>query len=303
MGFPLLLPIIRFLLNNMAMFKIDSDFNLEAMINRWVQRLFPQWYACAACKEVELHVMGSLNPQSFLQSNWLNVKQIVNLISQASKEDKSYQKLHRLLEQLIITRKARRNFDIHKLSAVLFAEQPTDYLNILAYAQNRCNELEMNSNQDFERHLALCFPPEERPIQVAYQEWDGRYFWKNKQEPLYLGALFLQNSKGRKRDVILPAEIEVACFKSAVIDEIVDKYWVLVLHYKSVPILNELFELAGFHRQIISLPQINPTLRILVADKQNKALNTAVMNLLLNHGRNQVTDLFRYLQRRYKPFK
>lgn len=285
------------------MFKEESRLQLEIMLNRWVQRLFPKWYASAACKEIALEPIGILNPPSFLQRNWLDVRQVVDTISQECQADKQWHALYNLLDNLIITRNARRNLHAKNLSGVLFSEKTTDYANFLAYAQHNCSAMRISTNDDFDYNLAHCFPPSEQPIEVGYREWDGRYFWKNTQEPLYLGALFLQNAEGIRRDIIIPANIEVGCFKSAVIDDIISHYWVLVLHKSSLEGLKNLFDKAGFSIHIINIPQLGSTLRILIADKKSSSLNKAIFNLLLHHRQSQVTDFFRYLQRRYKPFK
>lgn len=281
-----------------------SRFSLEVILNRWVQKLFPVWYACEACKEVNLIALGSpLNPPSFLHSRWIDVASIVEQINQSLIDDTKWEALKNLLDKLIVVQQVRRNINIELLSGVAFSEHTEDYINLLAYAQSHCEDIEAESAEHFEYNLQACFPKSEQPIEVGYREWDGRYYWKNEKEPRYLGALILQNSTGNKRDVIVPAEVQVESFKSSIIDQITSQYWAIVMHQDSFSLIDELLSFAGFDKKNILFSPNNPQLRLLIFNKKNKALNRAIFNLLLSHSHNQVLDLFRYLQRTYKPFK
>lgn len=283
--------------------KQKKTFSLEVALNRWVQKLLPVWYASQACKEVKLHSIGRLNPPSFLQAHWLNVEDIVEDMKNSLSEDATWSKLAALLDELLVTRSANKNIDVEQITGVNFSQQKVNYANILAYAQNHCEDIEIENNQDFNNNLAQCFPESKRPIKIVYREWDGRYVWMNEEEPVYLGALVLQNSEGNRRDTAIPAQIEIKAFKNAAIDSIISQYWVLVLHQDSFEMLDELFEPAGFKRKSISFSAANSSLRLLVANKTDKAFNRAIFNLLLSHSTHQVVDFFRYLQRVYKPFK
>lgn len=282
-----------------------SRFSLEVIINRWVQKLFPVWYACEACKEVDLVALGQpLNPPSFLHSRWIDIASIVNQIDQSlADDDVKWGSLKKLLGELVVVRQARRNLNVDLLSGVVFSEHREDYINLLAYAQNHCEGIEVETSQHFEGNLQACFPKSEQPIQVGYREWDGRYYWKNETEPTYLGALILQNSMGNKRDVVVPAEVQVESFKSSIIDQITSQYWVIVMHQDSFALVDELLSPAGFDKKSVTFSANYPQLRLLIFNKKSKALNRAVFNLLLSHSHSQVLDLFRYLQRTYKPLK
>lgn len=284
--------------------KQKRNFSLEVIINRWVQKLLPVWYASQACREVELQPIGRLNPPSFLQSYWIDVENVVqDMKSSLAGDDKRWSKLAGLLDELFVTRHINRNLDVELIHGVNFSQHKTNYSNLLAYAQSHSQDIAIEKNQDFDNNLALCFPEDKRPINVVYREWDGRYAWMNEEEPTYLGALILQNSQGNRRDTAIPAEVEVKGFKNAAIDDIISHYWVLVLHQNSLELLDELFDPAGFERKSLSLSIVNPQLRLLVASKKDKAFNRAIFNLLLSHSTHQVVDFFRYLQRIYKPFK
>lgn len=282
-----------------------SRFSVEVILNRWVQKLFPVWYACEACKEVELVPLGqALNPPSFLHSRWIDVVGIINQIDQSlADDDVKWGAFKKLLDELIVVRQVRRNLNIDLLSGVVFSEHREDYVNLLAYAQNHCEGIEVETSEHFENNLQACFPKSEQPIQVGYREWDGRYYWKNEAEPTYLGALILQNSVSNKRDVVVPAEVQVERFKSSIIDQITNQYWVIVMHQDSSALVDDLLSLAGFDKKSVIFSPNHPQLRLLIFNKKSKTLNRAILNLLLSHSHSQVLDLFRYLQRTYKPLK
>jgi hypothetical protein len=281
----------------------DSVFDLEAFLNSLIQRLFPVWYATQAVKELPLGDMGSLNPNSFLSHRWLSLHSVVQAM-QGSLEnaDPQWQELAKLLPKLIIENDYQRPLSVSAIQGVEYSSHEEELPSLLAYAEAFADKIPWEKTEQFEHNLAKAFPDADKPHRVIYREWDGRYYWVNKDEPNHLAAV-LMHCHHKQRDARINAHINVESLHMPTLDAIRAKFWLLVMRrddaYRVLDLLNQ----ANMAVLPCEFEWRRSDLLVLVCRKNNHKLNTILLNLQNNRSSQQITDLGRYLSRHHHPFR
>lgn len=284
-----------------------STFDIEAFLNSLIQRLFPAWYANQAVREMPLHDMGSLNPNSFLSHRWLSMHSVIQAM-QGSLENAGpdWQELHQLLGKLIVEKDYQRHLSVSVIHGVEYSTHEEEFPNILSYAEHALQQQqwqqEWQTTEQFEHHLLQAFPQQDIPHRMVYREWDGRYYWLNKEEPVHLAAV-LMHCQHKQRDARISASINVESLHLPTLDAIRSKYWLILMQRDDAYQVLQLLDQAGFGVIPCEFEWRRSDLLILAGRKSNRKLNNILLSLQNNRSSQQVTDLGRYLSRHYYPFR
>lgn len=280
-----------------------SGIDIEALLNSLIQRLFPVWYANQAVKELPLGNMGTLNPNSFLSHRWLSLHSVIQAMQTSLENaDSQWQELSTLLGKLIVENDYQRPLSVSAIQGLEYSSIEEPYPNLVTYAEHNLGAINWESAEDFERNLKSAFVQEDSPHRVVYREWDGRYYWVNKEEAHHFAAVIM-HCQHKQRDATINALINVESLHMPTLDNLRSKFWLLIMRrddaYQVIDLLNK-----------ASLPVFpcefewrRSDLLILACPKNNTKLNTILLNLQNNRSNQQITDLGRFLNRYHRPFR
>lgn len=280
-----------------------SGFDIEAFLNSLAQRLFPVWYANQAVKEMPLADMGVLNPNSFLCHRWLSLHSVIQAM-QGSLENagSEWQTLHQLLGKLIVEQDYQRPLSLSAIQGVEYSGHDANLPNIASYAEHYLNDFPWESAEDFDRNVKAAFPDNEKPFRMVYREWDGRYYWVNKQEPEHFAAAAL-HAQQKQRDATISAHINVESLNMTTLDTLRSQFWLLLMTRDDAYRVLELLNQTPFNVILCEFEWRRSDLVVLCAEKNQTKLNTIMLNLQNNRSSQQITDLGRYLNRHHHPFR
>jgi len=278
-------------------------FDIEAFLNAVIQRLFPAWYATQAVKELPLSDMGSLNPNSFLCHRWLSLHSVVQAMQESLQNaGPEWQKLQQLLGKLIVEHNYQRPLSISAIQGVEYSAHEADLPNLESYAEHYCGDIAWEKAEDFDNNLKLAFPAAEQPFRIVYREWDGRYYWINKDEPLHFAAAMM-HAKHKQRDSNINCDINVESLHMPTLDALRANYWLLLMLRDDAYKVTNLLNPAGFEVVLCEFEWRRSDLVVMAAHKNSRKLNTILLNLQNNRSTQQITDLGRYLARHNYPFR
>ena len=277
--------------------------DIESFFNNLIQRLFPVWYAGQAAKELSLPPLGTINPNSFLSHRWLSLQAVVKSLHESLQASgKDWQPLIDLTEKLLIEKEYKRPLSITAIEGVEFSHQEQDWPNLHAYAEHNCADIMLESADDFEQALHTVFPDAAKPHRMVYREWDGRYYWVNKEEPRLFAATLLY-AQQKQRDASIPALINVESLNTKVLDRLRNDYWLLLMQRDSAYIMHDLLSRADLPVVLAEFEWRRSDLVFLVARKNNRKINRILLNLLNNRSTQQITEFGRFLTRQHFPFR
>lgn len=278
-------------------------FDIESFFNNLIQRLFPVWYATQAAREISLAPLGTINPNSFLSHRWLSLQAVVQSLRESLQpQGNDWQALIELLEKLLIEKEYKRSLSITAIDGVEFSHQEQDWPNLHAYAEHNCSDIMPESADDFEQALHDVFPDSAKPHRVVYREWDGRYYWVNKEEPRLFAATLL-HAQQKQRDASIHALINVESLNTKVLDRLRNDYWLLLMQRDSAYTMHDLLSRAELPVVLAEFEWRRSDLVFLIARKNNRKINRILLNLMNNRSTQQITEFGRFLTRQHFPFR
>lgn len=280
-----------------------SAFDIEAFFNTLIQRLFPVWYAKQAVKEVVLSDIGVINPNSYLSHRWLSLHSVVQAM-QSSLENagEEWQPLHTLLSKLIVENDYQRPLSITAIQGVEYSGHEEEWSGLSEYADHCGQNIPWKSAEEFESNLHSAFPDNEKPFSIVYREWDGRYYWINKSEPTHF-ALALKHAWEKQRDASIQANINVESLHMGTLDGLRSQYWLLLMNRDDAYKVHDLISYTDLPAILCEFEWRRSDLVLLACRKNNKDLNTILLNLQNNRSSQQILDFGRYLSRHHHPFR
>lgn len=280
-----------------------SLFDIETFLNNLIQRLFPVWYAVHAAREMPLQPLGVLNPNSFLSHRWLSLHAVFRSLAESLQaQDKEWQPLCDLLEKVLVEREFRRPLSVSALDGIEHSTQEEDWPNLLSWAEHTGAAVAHETAEDFDLCVHRAFPQEESPHRVVYREWDGRYYWQNKEDNAHFAAALLYAHE-KQRDMSFSALINVESVNSKVLDRIRNDYWLLLLARESAYPIHDLMVRADLPVALAEFEWRRGDLVFMVARKNNRHVNRILLNLLDNRSTQHILEFGRWLGRRHFPFR
>ncbi len=278
-----------------------KGFDLEAWLNRLLQRLFPVWYATQAARELPLEAMGPLNPSSHLRQHWLSINDTLHAV-QTSLADagEDWQALHQLLGQLLVEQEVKRSWLITAIQGVDQGDNSQEWPSLLSYAESCCDSQEWQSNDDFERLVAQAFPTSEEPHRLVYREWDGRCYWLNQGHSDEL-ALAQLHAAHKQRDKHIPALMLVEQLNQTVLEKLRQNYWMLLMTRRRAYQVLDLLLQADLPAVLAEFEPRRSDLVLLTAVKDNKSINKILFSLMHNRSTQQIIDFGRLVGRQHFP--
>ncbi|WP_430461610.1 hypothetical protein ACQUQU_02185 [Thalassolituus sp. LLYu03] len=277
--------------------------DIETFLNNLLQRLFPVWYAQQAAREAQLLPLGVLNPNSFLSHRWMSLPAIVRALSESlAAHGNDWQALIELLEKLVTEKEYQRPLSISAIDGLEQSSHEQDWPNLLSWAEHAGKDIPHESADDFDAALHRAFPDSNKPHRVVYREWDGRYYWLNKEEPTDLAAALLFAHQ-KQRSASVNALINVETVNTKVLDRIRADYWLLLLQRESAYPVFDLIARAGLPATLAEFEWRRSDLVFLIARKNNRKLNQIILNLMNNRSTQQILEFGRYLSRQNFPFR
>jgi hypothetical protein len=280
----------------------DSGFDLEQFINLIAQRIFPRWYARHAVKEIELPTIEDINPKSYLCNRWLSLITVHEAAAESlASSHQQWHSLAELLKKIHSENEYPHSLSISAIHGVKVSQCEEDFPNLISYGAQQANQIPQVTDNEFNRNITLAFPEEKQPFHVCYREWDGRYYYLNKDEPRHLAALLMQCKK-QQRDYNIDCTIHVESIHGHMLDRLRSGFWMLLMKRENAYQLYQLVKKANFECEIAEFEWRRSDLVFFIARKNDSALNDIVLNLLSNHNSTHVIDWGRFLSRSRFPF-
>lgn len=280
-----------------------SGLDLELVINRLLQRLFPAWYAVQAAKELQLDTMGPINPNSFTSRRWLDVEQTVAACQSTLRDaGDEWQPLHALLGQLRVVNDVRQTIALSDLNGIEYSQYNDDWPNLMAYAEHTVGDQAWESAEEFDQNLRTAFPNDQAPFTVRYREWDGRYVLVNDSDSRALSAT-LHHIYNKQRDHKIKANLLVESINPNALEKLQQQYWMVLMKREPAYQVLDLLQRANLNAISAECEARRPDLVFLVARKQNKTINRVMLNLMDQRSSQQIQDFGRYLLNHHFPFK
>lgn len=283
--------------------------SIETFFNNLLQRLFPVWYAAQASREITLHPIGILNPNSYLSHRWLSLHSVFRSLSESLQAQSSqepagsnWQPLCELLDKLITEREFRRSLSISAIDGIENSSEEEDWPNLQSWAEHSAAGVEHSTAEDFDRCIHQAFPEEEKPHRIVYREWDGRYYWQNKGDVTSFAAAVLYIHE-TQRDANISALINVESINTKVLDRLRNDYWLLLLKRESAYPVHDLMVRAGLPVALAEFEWRRSDLVFMVARKNDRRVNRILLSLMNNRSTQQILEFGSWLNRRHFPFR
>ena len=285
--------------------KVSNElFDLEAFLNRWVQRLAPAWYANQAVRQIALSNMGTLNPSSYLAHRWMSLASIISACEQGLPEKHPiFAPLHPLLQKLLVSKKFDRLLNLTTITGVEISSQDDkDYASLAHWAIAQPNLPPCSTADEFDTLLNQHFGKGSTPIKVIYREWDGRYYWINREEPIVVAAV-AKFATEKQREARVKAEIHVESVHEATLERIRQQFWWLLLAREQADAIHALLNAAHLPVAVTSFESRRDDLAFLIAPKHNPRLNRILLTLIQNRSSQEVVEFGRFLSRHHYAFR
>lgn len=280
---------------------LNSGFDIEHFINLIAQKLFPVWYATQAVKEIPMENIEELNPDSFLCHRWLSLISTNEAMSHSLEGKEEWKGLYELLPQLIAEKEYDKKLDISVLKGVESSQYDQPWANLYDYAEHVCQDISSQSKKDFENNTLRAFSQDDAPFHVHYREWDGRYYFANKREPVFMAASLAQLKQGYQYD--LTCKLHVESIQSRSLDRLKNGYWLLLMKRESAHLIYQLLAQAELNCQLVEFEWRRNDLCFLAAKRHNMKLNKILVNLLSTHTSNYIIDWPKYLSNHHFPMR
>lgn len=276
---------------------------LEIWANVLLQRMFPVWYCVRYITEMSMELVGDINPRSFLSHRWLSVgaanKAAAKSLLQASSQ---WHDCAELLKRIHKVRTFKRYFSVRNVMAVEQSDVGEGYGHILEYANSECRDIPNSHAEHFDQMSTELFGDKTKHYPFVYREWDGRYYYKNLEEPLQLGAL-LQHCHEKNRDLTVKGLIEIEYADIHAVELLRSRYWLLLMKRESANQIAYLVRAANIPCQLADFEWRRSDLIFMVLKKNDYRTAQIVEALVLKHFPKSVIDWGRYLCTHQYPFR
>jgi len=259
------------------------------------------WYASHAVKEIDIEAIGHLNPSSFLSHRWLSVSSVTEAMLNSLEDKNEWKTLIEQLEQLVIEKEYDKRLDISVLNGFESSQYDDNWENIAEYSKNACADITKKSAKDFENNIKRAFSEDDQPYHVYYREWDGRYYYLNKREPIFIAAAMEQLRQGHKFDLKCKLHVESLHMRS--LDRMRNSFWILLMKRESAYLIYQLLSQANLPCQLAEFEWRRNDLCFLIAKKHNMKLNRILLNLLSTHSSKLILDWPKFLSQQNFPFR
>jgi len=277
--------------------------DLETWFNVLLQRLFPVWYCVRYVTEMPMELVGEINPKSFLRHRWMSVS-AVNQAAAASlaHAGDQWQDLASLLTKIHKVKVYKRYLSIRNVTGVESSVIDTEYNNVLEYAERECRDIPNHHAEHFDEMSHEVFGEKGRHYPFGYREWDGRYYFKNEEEPKQFAALLL-HCRDKARDLTVKAEIEIEYADLRTVEIMRSRYWMLLMKRDSAYQLAYLIRAAKIPCQLAEFEWRRSDLVFLVLKKTDYRTAQIVEALVRRHFPRSVVEWGRYLCTHQVPFR
>ena len=212
--------------------KKNSIFNLvdlETWFNLLLQRLFPVWYCVRYVTEMPIEKLSDINPKSFLSHRWLSINDSCQAAATSLDiAGEQWQDCATLLRKIYKTRTFKRYLSIRNVSAVESSTVDMEYKNLLEYAETECKDIPTFHAEHFDQISHELFGDASKHYPFVYREWDGRYYFRNEDEPRKFAALLL-HCREKGRDLTVRADLEIQYADLRAVEVLRSRYWLILM--------------------------------------------------------------------------
>jgi hypothetical protein len=276
---------------------------IETWFNLLLQRLFPVWYCVRYVSEMPMEMLGEINPRSFLSHRWLSVAATNKAAAESlSKSGDQWKDLVTLLPKVIKTKTFKRYLSIKNVSAVESSVVDLDYSNLLDYGETEARDIPNSHAEHFDEISHELFGGKGKHYPFVYREWDGRYYFRNQDEPRKLSALLL-HCRDKSRDLSVRAEIEIQYADLRIVETIRSRYWMLLMKRDAAYQLAYLIRSAKIPCQLAEFEWRRSDLVFLVLKKTDYRTAQIVEALTRRHFPRSVIEWGRWLCTHQVPFR
>ena len=277
--------------------------DIETWFNLFLQRLFPVWYCVRYVTEMPMEMIGDINPRSFLSHRWLSVAAVNQAAADSLvKAGDQWQDLATLLPKITKTKSYKRYLSIKNINAVETSTVDTDYANLFDYGQSESKDIPMSHAEHFDDMAHELFNEKGKHYPFVYREWDGRYYFRNTDEPKKLSAL-LMHCREKGRDLTVKAEIEIQYADLRTVEIMRSRYWMLLMKRDTAYQLAYLIRSANIPCQLAEFEWRRSDLVFLVLKKTDYRTAQIVEALVRKHFPRSVIEWGRWLCTHQVPFR
>ena len=277
--------------------------DIETWANLFLQKLFPVWYCVRYVSEMSVESIGDINPKSFLSHRWLSVS-AVNTAAATSLEQAGdqWKDCSQLLKKIYKTKHYKRYLSMRNITAVESSVVDYDYQSILEYAENECKDIPKHHAEHFDQLSYEVFGDKGEHYPFAYREWDGRYYFCNKDEPRNFASL-LMHCRDKGRDLTVKADIEIQYVDTRTVEIMRSRYWLLLINRESAYQIAYLIRASKIPCHIAEFEWRRSDLVFLVLKKTDYRTAQIVEALFRRHFPRGVIEWGRYLCTHSVPFR
>ncbi len=208
---------------------IFSLVDLETWFNLLLQRLFPVWYCVRYVTEMPIEKLSDINPKSFLSHRWLSINDSCQAAAASlDTAGEQWQDCATLLRKIYKTRTFKRYLSIRNVSAVESSTADMEYKNLLEYAETECKDIPTFHAEHFDQISHELFGDATKHYPFVYREWDGRYYFRNEEEPKKFAALLL-HCREKGRDLTVRANLEIQYADLRAVEVLRSRYWLILM--------------------------------------------------------------------------
>lgn len=277
--------------------------DIETWFNLFLQRLFPVWYCVRYVTEMPMEMIGEINPRSFLSHRWLSVAASNQAAAESLlKAGDQWQDLASLLPKVVKTKTYKRYLSIKNVTAVESSVVDVDYSNILDYGEAESKDIPNHHAEHFDAISHELFDEKGKHYPFVYREWDGRYYFRNEDEPKKFASLLL-HCRDKGRDLSVRAEIEIQYADLRTVEIIRSRYWMLLMKRDVAYQLAYLIRAAKIPCQLAEFEWRRSDLVFLVLKKTDYRTAQIVEALVRKHFPRSVIEWGRWLCTHQVPFR
>jgi hypothetical protein len=207
-----------------------------------------------------------------------------------------------LLPKVIRTKTFKRYLSIKNVTAVESSVVDVDYSNLLDYGEAEAIDIPNNHAEHFDDISRELFDEKGKHYPFVYREWDGRYYYRNQDEPKKLSAL-LVHCRDKNRDLSIRAEIEIQYADLRIVEIIRSRYWMLLMKRDAAYQIAYLIRSAKISCQLAEFEWRRSDLVFLVLKKTDYRTAQIVEALTRKHFPRSVIEWGRWLCTHQVPFR
>ncbi|EAT12741.1 hypothetical protein HF888_13320 [Bermanella marisrubri] len=277
--------------------------DIETWFNLFLQKLFPVWYCVRYVAEMPMEYLGDINPKSFLCHRWLSISDVNHAAANSLEHaGDSWKDCAGLLRKIHRTKSYKRYLSIRNVTAVQSSVVDENYESLYEYGEAECKDIPNHHAEHFDALSFELFGDKTKHYPFVYREVDGRYYYRNTEEPRKFAAL-LMHCRNKQRDLMVKADIEVQSVDMRVVEIMRSRYWLLLMKRDSAYQIAYLVRAAKIHCQIAEFEWRRSDLVFLVLRKDDYRTAQIVESMVRRHFPRSVMDWGRYLCTHNIPFR